>query len=98
MALFKIKKGSAERLPDTITDGVMYLCLDDGRLYVDHGDTGDEAIIGNGIGNEGIINRICINDYIQRSQADYILYDGGNASTIDYDIYLDGGSVSEIIN
>lgn len=94
MALFKIKQGESNNLPNITTAGVMYLCLDDGRLYVDI-ESGKEPKIGNGTNGLDGINRICINDFIQRTQEDYILYDGGNAFTTEYDIYLDGGNTMQ---
>lgn len=64
MALFKIERGTAADLlanRPTIKDGNAYFTPDDGKFYIDVGNTGDEAIVGTSLEENAEANRILIN-------------------------------------
>lgn len=87
MALFKILKGSSERLKNLkATEGYAYFTPDDGKFYIDISSTNtpQEVIVGNN--NEETVegqevNRICIN---QRyfTYNDFDILNCGSSSTV----------------
>ena len=73
MALFKILRGESINLADVaVTDGFAYFTPENGKFYIDYGNSGDDAIFGRsstdhpmklGPNLEQLTpNRICIND------------------------------------
>ena len=73
MALFKILRGESTNLADVqVTDGFAYFTPENGKFYIDYGNSGDNAIFGRsstdypmklGPNLEQLVpNRICIND------------------------------------
>lgn len=88
MALFKLLKGSAEKLKEfKCTEGYAYFTQDDGKFYIDtkNTETPDEVVIGNydgelvpqKDGTEAPANRICINQKVFSYVDDDILDCGG---------------------
>lgn len=97
MALFKIFKGSSDRLQQQeFHPGYAYLTTDDGKFYIDVGEDseigqGVSPIIGNFKGevveNNQLANRICINQRIF-SYNDYDILDCGTANTSDEEVTI----------
>ena len=91
MGLVKFLQGQDINEVNTIQPGAFLFDQSTGDLYIDVGNKGAKAIIGNYLGeninnnteNTGLANRICLTKHIiNEKQTNFSIIDGGNATSV----------------